>query len=136
MEIPPNKKVILFDGYCNLCDGVVQYVIRHDKKNVFLFASLQEETGQAIMKKIGLSDRGIDSIILYIPGQAYYYKSEAAFEIARELGGLRRLLPVLGYLPKFITDGVYDYVARNRYKWYGKKDACMIPTEEIKSKFI
>jgi predicted DCC family thiol-disulfide oxidoreductase YuxK len=136
MELPADKKIILFDGVCNLCDGVVTYVLRHDKRDVFRFAPLQSEAGQAILRKLGLSSTELDSIILYEPGKAYYYKSAAAIEIARSLGGFFTLSGILKIIPKGIRNAVYDYIARNRYRWYGKKDACMIPTPEIRFKFL
>jgi predicted DCC family thiol-disulfide oxidoreductase YuxK len=132
--LPTDKKIILFDGVCNLCDNVVQYVIRHDKKDVFRFAALQSETGVKILNHIGIS-KDVDSIILYEPGIAYHYKSDAALEIAKYLGWpvLSRILKLI---PAFVRNPVYDYIARNRYKWYGKKESCMMPTPEMQSKFI
>jgi predicted DCC family thiol-disulfide oxidoreductase YuxK len=132
--LPTDKKIILFDGVCNLCDSVVQYVIRHDKKDVFRFAALQSETGVKILNHIGIS-KDVDSIILYEPGIAYHYKSDAALEIAKYLGWpvLSRILKLI---PSFVRNPVYDYIARNRYKWYGKKESCMMPTPEMQSKFI
>lgn len=136
MELPTDKKIIFFDGVCNLCDGVVQYVIRHDKKDVFRFAALQSETGKAILQKIGVDAAKTDSIILYEPGRAYYTKSGAAIEIAKALGGLPSLIRIFGIIPQVLRNGIYDWVARNRYKWYGKKAECMVPTPEIRSKFL
>ena len=136
MEIPQNKKIVLFDGVCNLCDSSVQFIIKHDKKDIFRFASLQSEIGQQLMNERGIDSEEIDSIILIIPGQAYYTKSSAALEIAKDLSGGYSLLGNFLYLPEFIRNSVYDFIARNRYKWYGKKDNCMIPTPELKAKFI
>lgn len=134
-ELPQGKKIILFDGVCNLCDAVINKVIKADKKNHFVFASLQSETGQKIIQHIGL-DQSTDSVVLYIPGYAYYVKSDAALEIAKLLGGKYSLLSLSKIFPKALRDKGYDYIAKNRYKWYGKKDQCMIPTPEIKAKFI
>jgi predicted DCC family thiol-disulfide oxidoreductase YuxK len=136
LNLPQNKKIILFDGVCNLCDSAVQFVIKHDKQDVFRFASLQSEIGQEIIKHIGIDINNIDSIILYQPGIAYYYKSEAALEIAKNLGGLFSFATIFKILPTALSNVIYDYVAKNRYKWYGKKDSCMIPTPELKSKFL
>lgn len=135
-NLPHDKKIILFDGICNLCDGVVRFIIKRDKKDVFRFVALQSGLGQQIVKYIGIDTAKTDSIILYQPGQAYYYKAEAALEIAKEIGGIYSLLKLFTYLPKSFSNAVYDYVARNRYKWYGKKDECMIPTPEMKAKFL
>ena len=135
-NLPPNKKIILFDGVCNLCNSAVQFVIKHDKKDVFRFVALQSELGQEILKHIGINPKNIDSIILYEPGVAYYYKSSAAIQIAKNLGGIWHLGTVLRIIPTNISNQVYDYIAKNRYKWYGKKESCMIPTPELKSKFL
>lgn len=136
MEFPTGKKIILFDGVCNLCDSTVQFLIRHDKKDVFRFVALQSEIGQEIIKHIGVDTAKTDSIILYEPGKAYYYKAEAALNIASALGGIYGLMGIFKVLPTGFCNMIYDYVARNRYKWYGKKDACMIPTPELKAKFL
>jgi predicted DCC family thiol-disulfide oxidoreductase YuxK len=134
--IPQDKKIILFDGICNLCNSSVQYIIKRDKNDIFRFVALQSELGQKIVKHLGIANRNIDSIVLYEPGRAYYYKSSAILRIAGELGGLISLLIIFKPFPKKIRDAVYDYIARNRYKWYGKKEFCMIPTPELKAKFL
>nr|WP_322623553.1 thiol-disulfide oxidoreductase DCC family protein [uncultured Flavobacterium sp.] len=136
MELPKDKKIILFDGVCNLCDATVQFLIKRDRKDIFRFVALQSELGQEIIKYIGIDTSKTDSIILYEPGKAYYYKAQAALEIASEIGGFYSLLSVFKVLPNGLSNAVYDYVARNRYKWYGKKDACMLPTPEMKAKFL
>ena len=136
IELPKNKKIILFDGVCNLCSSAVQYVIEHDKKDVFRFTALQSDLGQEILKHIGINPNEIDSIVMYEPGVAYYYKSTAAIEIARHFGGVFHFGTIFKIMPRFLRDSIYDYVARNRYKWYGKKESCMIPTAELKSKFL
>jgi len=135
-NLPKDKKIILFDGVCNLCDTTVQYIIKHDKEDIFRFVALQSELGQEIIKHIGVDISKTDSIILYEQGHAYYYKAEAALKIAGKLGGIYSLLSVFSIFPNWISNKIYDYVAKNRYKWYGKKDACMIPNPEIKSKFL
>jgi predicted DCC family thiol-disulfide oxidoreductase YuxK len=130
------KKIILFDGVCNLCDSAVQFIIKHDKKDVFRFVALQSELGISICKYLGISFSKMDSIILFDPGTAYFYKSSAVIEIGKSFGGFWKLSPVLRILPIFISDYIYDYVAKNRYNWYGKKESCMIPTAELKAKFL
>jgi len=135
-NLPKDKKIILFDGVCNLCDATVQFLIKRDKKDIFRFVAIQSDLGHEIIKHIGIDTSRTDSIILYEPGHAYYYKAEAALKIGKELGGLYLLLNIFTILPKGLTNLVYDYVARNRYKWYGKKDACMIPTPTMKAKFL
>lgn len=135
-KLPKDKKLILFDGVCNLCDVTVQFIIKHDKQDVFRFVALQSELGQEIVKYIGVDTSKTDSIILYEPGRAYYYKAEAAIRIAKELGGIYSLVGIFSVLPNWFSNKIYDYVARNRYKWYGKKEQCMIPTPEMKAKFL
>lgn len=135
-DLPKDKKIILFDGVCNLCDSSVQYVIKHDKKDIFRFVALQSELGQNILKHIGINPIHTDSIVLYEPGISYFYKSTAALEIAKGLSGIFTLASIFTLLPSGIRDFIYDYVARNRYKWYGKKEVCMIPTPELKAKFL
>ena len=135
-ELPKDKKIILFDGVCNLCNSSVQFVIKHDKKDVFRFVALQSELGQKIIKHIGIDLSKIDSIVLYEPGIAYYLKAEAAFKTATALNGLYPFLKIFSALPKSLTNLVYDYIARNRYKWFGKKESCMIPTPDLAIKFL
>jgi len=134
--LPKDKKIILFDGVCNLCDSFVQFIIKRDKEDIFRFVPLQSELGLSIIKHAGIDTTKIDSIILYEPGIAYYYKAQAAIKIAKYLGGIYSLLKIFTVLPNGISNSVYDYVARNRYKWYGKKESCMIPTPELKAKFL
>jgi len=135
-SLPENKKIVLFDGVCNLCSSAVQYIINHDKKDIFRFVALQSELGISICKYLGISFSKMDSIILYDPKTAYFYKSSAVIEIAKNFGGLWKLTPVFRIVPIFISDRIYDYVAKNRYNWYGKKESCMIPTPELKAKFL
>ncbi|WP_269224966.1 thiol-disulfide oxidoreductase DCC family protein [Flavobacterium eburneipallidum] len=136
LNLPQNKKIILFDGICNLCNSAVQFVIQHDSKDIFRFVALQSDLGQEILNHIGINPKNIDSIILYEPGVAYYYKSSAAIEIAKSLGGFWHLGTIFRIIPTGIRNSLYDYIAKNRYKWYGKKESCMIPTPELKAKFL
>lgn len=136
IRLPDHKKLILFDGVCNLCNSSVQYVIKHDKKNMFLFTALQSEVGQNITKEFNIDIAKTDSILLYTPNKGMGYKSTAALKIANSLGFPQNLLGVFFIIPAFIRNWVYDYIAKNRYKWYGKKDQCTIPTPELKSKFL
>ncbi len=135
-NLPKNKKIILFDGVCNLCDSSVQFIIKHDRNDVFRFVTLQSDLGEKIINHIGIDRAKTDSIILYEPGVAYFYKAEAALKIAKELNGIYSLLSLFSVFPNSISNYVYDYIAKNRYKWYGKKEQCMIPTPELKSKFL
>ncbi|SDR78477.1 thiol-disulfide oxidoreductase DCC family protein [Gramella sp. MAR_2010_147] len=135
-NIPKNKKIVLFDGVCNLCDDAVQRIIKHDKKDIFRFASLQSNIGKKLVKERDLDPEELDSIILIEPGVAYYKKSTAALEISRDLSGGYSLLKHFLFIPESLRDGVYDFIANNRYKWFGKKEQCMIPTPELRSKFL
>ena len=136
LEFPKGKKIILFDGVCNLCEASVQFVIKYDKKDVFRFVALQSDLGKEIIKYIGLENKNIDSVILYEPGIAYNYKSAAALEIAKNLGGFFHLGTVFKLIPNGLRNLIYDYVAKNRYQWFGKKESCLVPTIELKSKFL
>ncbi len=126
----------MFDGVCNLCNSSVQFVIKRDKKDLFRYAALQSEVGQKLVNQRHIDTSKVDSIILIEPGVAYYTKSDAALEIAQELGGIWKLTGVFSWIPTSIRNAIYDFVAKNRYKWFGKKDACMIPTPELKAKFL
>ena len=128
--------IILFDGVCNLCNNAVNFVIKRDKKSVFRFASLQSDIGQKLTNERGIDTARVDSIILIDPGTAWYEKSTAALQIAKQLSGMFPLLSVFLIFPKSFRDWVYDIIAKNRYKWFGKKDQCMIPTPELKALFI
>ena len=136
LDFPKDKKIILFDGVCNLCESSVLFVIKHDTKDIFRFVALQSDLGLAIVKHIGLDTKNIDSVILYEPGIAYNYKSAAALEIAKNLGGFFHFGTVFKLIPNGLRNLLYDYIAKNRYLWYGKKESCLLPTEEIKSKFL
>ncbi|NJB70018.1 putative DCC family thiol-disulfide oxidoreductase YuxK [Saonia flava] len=131
-----DKKIILFDGVCNLCNSSVQYIIKRDKKDIFRFAALQSETGKKLVEERKIDTSKVDSIILIEPGVAYYTKSDAILNIGLEFGGSWRTITVFTWIPTGIRNIVYDFIAKNRYKWYGKKDACMIPTPELKAKFL
>lgn len=135
-KIPKHKKLILFDGVCNLCNSSVQYVIQHDKNNVFLFAALQSDTGLEIIKTYNIDTSKTDSILLYTPEHGVVSKSTAALKIASQLGFPLNILVVFLVVPPFIRNWVYNYIAKNRYKWFGKKESCWIPTPELKSKFL
>ncbi|SEQ48733.1 Predicted thiol-disulfide oxidoreductase YuxK, DCC family [Hyunsoonleella jejuensis] len=134
--VPKDKQLILFDGVCNLCNTSVQFVIKHDKKNRFMFAPLQSETGEKIIKYFNIDTSKVDSILLYTPEEGVVSKSTAALKVASKLGFPTNMLSVFLIIPPFMSNWVYDFVAKNRYRWYGKKDACMIPTPELKRKFL
>ena len=136
INLENNKQLILFDGVCNLCEASVQYVIKHDKNDVFRYTALESDVGQQILRKFNIDRTKMDSILLYSSENGISYKSTAALKIASKLGFPRNLMGIFLIVPAFIRNSVYDYIAKNRYQWYGKKDACMIPTPELKSKFL
>lgn len=130
-----SKPIILFDGICNLCDGAVKFVIKHDPENQFLFASLQSEAGQLLLKQYKLPLENFNSFIL-IQDEKVYSKSTGALKVARQIKGVWSWLYIFIIIPAFIRDAVYAWIAQNRYKWFGKKEACMIPTPELKARFL
>lgn len=127
--------ILLFDGVCNLCDGFVQFAIKRDKASVFRFAPLQSETGRTLLRHFNLDEDVIDTVIL-IENGAIHTKSTVALRMARRIGGVWALAYPFIILPKFIRDNIYDFIAKNRYGWFGKKDACMIPTPEVRTRFL
>lgn len=129
------KKVILFDGICNLCSSSIQFIIRHDKKDQFLFGSLQGAAGQAYLKKFNLPANEFNSFML-VEDEKLYTRSAAALRVLKHLGRGWQLLYGLMIVPPFIRDGIYNLLARNRYKWFGKKEACWLPTPALKAKFL
>ena len=129
------RPILYFDGVCNLCNNTVQFIIRHDRKKQFLFASLQSDAGRRALKEYSHTAAGTGSVLLRYKGR-YYEQSGATLEVVRLLGGVWRLLYVFVIVPRFVRDGLYKIVARNRYKWFGKKDECMLPAAALKDRFI
>ena len=128
--------IILFDGVCNLCNGAVQFIIKRDKANRYRFAALQSDLAKELTSQRNIDTQKIDSIILIEPGKAFYIKAPAALRIGKNFGGLWKLLAIFEWIPPVISNWVYDLVARNRYRWFGRKDECMIPTPELKQRFL
>ena len=136
MNLPTDKKIILFDGVCNLCNSAINEVIKRDKKNNFVFTALTSETGQQIINHIKIDTNTVDSIILFEEGVAYDIKSSAALKIMNDFSGVWKLTHIFWLIPEATRNMIYDFIAKNRYKWFGKKESCMIPTPELKAKFI
>lgn len=134
-DLPKDKKIVLFDGVCNYCNDKINYIIKNDSQDIFRFVALQSETGQKIIKYLGIAS-SVDSIILYEPGYAYFIKSEAVFRIIKHLSSAVKLLLIFNFIPTSIKNIFYDIIAKNRYNWYGKKESCMMPTDDVKRKFI
>jgi predicted DCC family thiol-disulfide oxidoreductase YuxK len=130
-----DQDIVLFDGVCNLCNAAILFIIKRDKNNRFKFAPLESDAGKELLSKHQIDPSQIDSIVL-VSGDSAFAKAGAALRISKQLTGLWPLLYSLIIIPSFISDAVYDFIARNRYKWFGKKESCMIPTPELKSKFL
>ena len=129
------NEIVLFDGVCNFCDSSVQFILKKERKPILKFASLQSETGQKLVKHYELDKKGIDSIVYISNGKARI-KSTAALYLAKRLNGTYPLLFGFIIVPAFIRNWLYDWIARKRYKWFGKKDSCMIPSKEIRERFV
>jgi predicted DCC family thiol-disulfide oxidoreductase YuxK len=127
--------IILFDGVCNLCNSSVQFVLKHDKQKLFRFASLQSEAGQALLKKYHLPETNFNSFVLIKNGKPFL-KSTAALMVAKELAGIIKTLYIFIIVPAFIRNAVYNIIAKNRYKWFGKQESCMMPTPDLQSRFL
>ena len=129
------QPIILFDGVCNLCNSAVQFTIKHDKKKQFMFAALQSDSGQQLLKQYQLQQENFSSFVLIKDGQVFL-KSTAALMVAKQLNGLIKLLYGFIIVPAFIRNGVYNFIAKNRYRWFGKKESCMMPTQELTARFL
>jgi len=127
--------VVLFDGVCTLCNRTVDFIMRHDRARRFRYGSLQSERGRELLEQFNLSGDSLDSIVV-IDESRVYRKSEAALHIARSLDAPWRFVTVLRVLPRGLRDRVYDWIARHRYAWFGKRDTCRIPTEAEKQLFL
>jgi predicted DCC family thiol-disulfide oxidoreductase YuxK len=127
--------IVLFDGVCNLCSGAVQFIIARDSRSRFQFSSLQSAFAQRELSNRGLGGRPLSTIVLLKEGKTLQ-KSDAVLEIARHLGGAWPVLYAFKVIPRVIRDYVYDVIARNRYRWFGKKDACWLPTPALRARFL
>lgn len=130
-----NKKIILFDGVCNFCNYWVNFIIDRDNKNIFVFAALQSKTGQEFLSRLNFPTNEFDTFIL-IDGEVYFTKSDAAIKIAQDLKGWPKILSLGKFIPKRFRNFLYDVIAKNRYKLFGKKDYCRIPSKDEKAKFL
>ena len=131
----PNQKIVFFDGVCNLCSGVVQFLIEKNAKENLLFASLQSKTGQEMLAHFQLSATEFNSFV-YLKEGKLLQKSEAALELSKELKHLWPMFYGLIIVPKFIRNAVYDLIAKNRYNWFGKKNECWLPSIHLKKRFL
>jgi predicted DCC family thiol-disulfide oxidoreductase YuxK len=127
--------VILFDGVCNLCNASVLFVIDRDPRGQFAFAPLQSEYGSSLLRTYGYRGDALTTVLL-IEDERIYDRSTAALRIARRLSGLWPLLSVFRIVPRPVRDLAYDWLARHRYRWFGRTDACRVPTPELRSRFL
>ena len=130
--MPP---IILFDGVCNFCNGVVNFIIRQDKKKVFRFAALQSEAGQELLEQYGLPKEKFDSFLLIENGKVYK-SSSAGLRLYSRLPWYWKWTQIFWIVPRFLRDAVYNFIARNRYRWFGKSESCMVPTADVRSRFL
>lgn len=126
---------ILFDGVCNLCNGSVQFIIKHDPQAIFKFAALQSPAAEKLLQRHPLPPGALESVIL-IEEHQIFSESDAALRIARRLSGFWSLLHVFIFVPRPIRNAVYRFIARNRYRWFGKQESCMMPTPQLKERFL
>lgn len=135
MTVADEYHIVLFDGVCNLCNHSVDFIIRRDSKNLFKVGAIQDKHTKVLLEKYSIRGDYLDSLI-YIHRDQVFYKSRGALEIARYLGGLWPIMYLFIIVPAFIRDPIYDWIARNRYKWFGKKETCRLPTPEERNKFL
>ena len=129
-----NKKIIFYDGLCAMCNRFIRILITLDKKEKFLLASLQGKNGKILQKKFSKELYEVDSVIFY--NKKIYTKSSAVINILSELGGIYKLAYIFNIIPTFISDSIYDYIARNRFQWFGKLDKCPMPEKKNISRFL
>ena len=127
--------VLLFDGVCNFCNAGINYIIRQDKKKLYRFATLQSEAGQQLLQQYQLPTKQFDSFVLIENAKAYT-KSTAGLRVYRSLPWYWKWTQAFWIFPRFIRDAVYDFIAKNRYKWFGRKEECMVPTADVQSRFL
>lgn len=131
-----NPPIIFFDGVCSLCNSTVDFVMDRDRSGSIKFSSLQSDFAKQFLAQYDVDTEQLLSVIMYRDGKVYF-KSRAAMEIGRQMGGIWRVLAYLGFiLPPFIRDALYDWVAKNRYKWFGKRETCRMPTPNERDRFL
>jgi predicted DCC family thiol-disulfide oxidoreductase YuxK len=132
---PCDGPILLFDGECNLCNGVVRFVAPRDRGGAIRFAALQSEAGVALQRRFGLDPDDLDTVVL-VEGDRCHRKSDAALRVARRLSGAWPVLALLRVVPRPLRDWAYDRFAERRYRWFGRSDACLVPTRELRERFL
>ena len=127
--------ILLFDGVCNLCNGFVQFVIKRDPEGIFRFTALQSKAGQELLTAHQQEKSNLSTVILIENGRVYTH-SDVALRVATRLGGAWSFFSVFSIIPRSFRDRIYNWIAQNRYRWFGKKEQCMIPTPDIKARFL
>ncbi len=140
VSVPPDQPsistpLILYDGVCRLCTGTVLFVIRRDRGKRFRFASMQSPLGRELLRRFGLPTDDLKTFVL-VEADGHFTKSTAALRVARRLGGLWPAVSLLAVIPAPIRDGVYDWVARNRFRWFGKREHCLVPNSDVQDRFV
>jgi predicted DCC family thiol-disulfide oxidoreductase YuxK len=135
MLIQGDQPIVIFDGVCNFCNASVNFVMKHDRRGRFRFASNQSEAGASLLRRFGIDPTSVQSVYL-VEGDRIWSKSSAAARVAGGLAFPWNLLAVTGIVPKFIADRVYDLIARNRYRWFGQSQACRLPSEAERARFL
>lgn len=130
-----NHPILLFDGVCNLCNGFVQFLIKRDSKGLFHYTALQSNAGQQLQKMHGINPENIDTVILIHQDKVYTH-SDVALYIAKQLGSWWSIFSIFSIIPKSTRDQIYNWIARNRYRWFGKQESCMLPRAEWKNRFL
>jgi predicted DCC family thiol-disulfide oxidoreductase YuxK len=131
----PNHAIVLFDGVCHLCTSTVQFIIKRDPQGYFTFASLQSEVGRTLLEEHGLQPDALETLVL-VEGSHCFTRSDAALRVAQQLSGGWSLLRILLLVPKPIRDWGYTIIARNRYRWFGRRETCMVPSRDILNRFL
>lgn len=135
IDIPRDKPILLFDGVCNLCNGFVQFLVKKDPKAQFRFTALQSEAGQQLLREAGIAQDELSTVVLFEKGQ-FYTHSDVPLKVSLYLGGFWRLFYIFKWFPRPLRDAIYKWIASNRYRWFGRKEACMIPTPALKKRFL
>lgn len=130
-----NRHLVIFDGVCNFCNGSVNFIIKHDSQRIFSFTPMQSELAQQLINKYGITKVGVDTFLL-IKNNQCYVRTNAALEITKDLDGYWKWMRLFRIVPRPIRDFFYRLFARNRYALFGRTDACIVPSDEIKDRFL